>query len=94
MKFDNTKTYSITKIKESNPGRIELNYWVVGTIPLEPEKGFGVFMWRTANKENPGGKYGYFRTSKVVDIIKNEDNWEIQTLNSTYRLEENKISKE
>jgi hypothetical protein len=89
MNFDNQKTYKITKIKEFNPGKIVLNYWTIGRLEYEPEIGICIFMWRFSNANNPDSKLGYFRSSRVTNIVKNKDNWEIDTVNSTYRLEEN-----
>jgi hypothetical protein len=91
MIFNKERHYRITKLAAHDPDKpsnILENHWVVGTLSEEPLVGRKVKMWRLANREHPEGLLGYFSTSAVEKIDKNENFWLISTRNSIYKLEE------
>ena len=78
--------YRITKISGNN-NQYPIGYWAIG-YGLFLEKNQPLFMCRISNINHEGMRFGYFRTSKVTDIVRGQNFDIINTKNSVYKLEQ------
>jgi hypothetical protein len=89
-KYPTDQLWLITKTATLRPdgdvGSTPIGYWVIGTLAETPTKGKNLFIWRVANIHHPEGRYGYFRTTEVVDVEDVADWLKISTKNSVYTL--------
>ena len=79
--------YRLTKIDGENNEDYPIGYWTIG-YGLFLEKDAPCFMSRIANSSYMGTRFGCFRTSKVISIVRGTDHDIITTANSTYKLEQ------
>lgn len=79
--------YRLTKIDGENNEDYPIGYWTIG-YGLFLEKNAPCYMNRIANSSYMGTRFGYFRTSKVLSIVRGPEFDMICTQNSTYKLEQ------
>ena len=79
--------YKLTKLDGTNNEDYPIGYWTIG-YGLFLEKDAPCFMSRIANSSYMGTRFGYFRTSKVLSIVRGPEFDVITTANSSYKLEQ------
>jgi hypothetical protein len=79
--------YRLTKIDGENNEDYPIGYWTIG-YGLFLEKDSPCFMRRIASSQYMGTRFDYFRTSKVLSIVRGAEFDMICTQNSTYKLEQ------
>lgn len=63
--------------------------WLIGTLaPMQPKEGQPLIMSRFANQDNPEGKWGIFRSTKVESVQNSVDGYIVKTQNSIYHLKQ------
>ena len=89
-KYPTDQLWLITKTATLRPngdvGSTPIGYWVIGTLHEEPTKGEMFYVQRLADIHHPEGRYGYFRTTEVVDVEQVKGGYVVKTTNSVYAV--------
>lgn len=86
-KFSSETLWVLRKISGKDNSSLPPDYWVIG-FGQEPAVGERICMVRLANKEFPEGRHGWFESTPIKSVARNDgwDFWVIQTENSIYEL--------
>lgn len=80
-------TKTATLRPDGSVGSTPIGYWVIGTLEDQPTKGKNLFVWRVANINHPEGKWGYFRSTEILDVEPVEGGgYVVKTINSVYAI--------
>jgi hypothetical protein len=87
-KYPGETLWLLQKKSGKDNASLPSDHWVIG-FGQEPTEGERIVILRLANKEYPEGRHGWFESTPVRSMTRNDeaDFWVIQTENSEYKLE-------